>query len=145
MAGSTRFSLFLAAMAVVAAGCDTQDPFATPTQPFTPVSATETFSGTMNRNGAVTYPFGTSASGFVTATLSVLGADSGSPDSTVTLGVALGTWNGATCQIVIANDRAVQGTVVTGQASAAGSLCLRTYDIGALVGTAAYEVQINHP
>jgi len=144
MAGFSRMSLLLLLLAG-AAGCDTQDPFATPTQPYTPLSATETFSGTMNRNGAATFAFGTTGTGYITATVSVLGADSGNPDSAVTLGVALGTWNGATCQIVIANDRAAQGHVVTGQTSTAGSFCVRAYDNGNLVGTAAYELQVTHP
>ena len=106
----------------------------------TTTTVTETFSGTLTKNGAVTHTFVSGAAGTVTATLSLL-----SPDASTPIGLSLGTWNGATCAIVLANDKAIQTSVVTGNVSAVGSLCARVYDVGNLSAPASYEIQIVHP
>jgi ABC-type nitrate/sulfonate/bicarbonate transport system permease component len=125
---------------LLAAGCgDDTTTSTTPTTP-TPVTVVETFSGTLNRNGGVTHTFATGASGTVTATLTAV-----SPDSALVLGLSLGTWNGVACQVVLASDKAVQGAVVTGVVSSTGNLCVRLYDVGNIVGTTTYEVQVVHP
>ncbi|MFN8062813.1 MAG: hypothetical protein U0Q12_26920 [Vicinamibacterales bacterium] len=113
----------------------------TPTSPTTttPVSVTDVFSGTVNRNGANSHSFTVASSGTVTATLSSV-----TPDSALVLGFALGTWNGTGCQVVIASDKAAQGTNVVGTASTAGSLCVRIYDVGNVVDPVSYEVQVVH-
>ena len=115
----------------------------TPTAPTVPdvVTTTETFSGSININGAATHSFFTTVTGTVTATLTVL-----DPAETVTIGMSMGTWNGVTCAIVLANDKAVLTSVVTGTVStSAGSLCVRVYDVGSFVGPTNYEVQVVHP
>lgn len=131
-------ALVIAATALVA--CDSQDPFEIPTSPSAPTIVTERFNGTLTRNGAQTHPFQTQASGTVTATLKIL-----VPDNTVRVGLALGTWNGTACNIVIAKDDAVETSVVTGAVSALGSLCVRIYDVGALAATTEYEIEVAHP
>lgn len=110
------------------------------TDPTPTTSTTEVFTGTINRNGAATHTFTTTRSGSVTATLSSL-----RPDNTIAIGLSLGTWNGEACQTVIARDRAVVGNVVIGTASSAGTLCVRVYDVGALVAPTKYEVQVVRP
>jgi hypothetical protein len=126
--------------------CDSGNDAGVPTAPTPSPPVTETFSGTVNRNGGVTHNFTTSASGTVTATLTTLG-----PDSTATLGMSLGTVsaavNGTTCQAVLTNDQSTQGTIITGGVSALGSLCVRAYDTGAITaGTPfTYEITIVHP
>jgi hypothetical protein len=131
--------LVLALAAFGAAGCD--DETDTPTTPDTPApTVTESFSGTLNRNGAVTFSFSVSASGQVTATLVELSS------STVPVSLILGNWNGTTCQVVLANDNAVQGTFVTGAMSAAGSLCVRLSDAsGNLEAGVIFKVDVVHP
>src|SRR5690349_19928982 len=101
-------SVLMLILALAACGNDT-------TTPTTPTTVTETFSGTVNQNGAVTHTFTTTTSGTVTATLTTLG-----PDSTFVMGMSIGTWNGANCQLVLTNDSATQGTVITGGTSALG-------------------------
>jgi hypothetical protein len=134
------FVTFAVILAVAAAACGGDDPPPIPTAPTGPTSVTVSFNGTVSRNGANTHPFTTDA-GIVTATISVL-----SPDSTAIIGFTLGTWNGISCQTVIANDRATQGTPVIGTASGSGDLCIRLYDAtGELAGPTAYEVQVVHP
>lgn len=128
---------FVAVLALAACG---DDPFEIPTNPDPAVPVTVTFSGTVNRNGAATHTFNTGASGTVTATLTLLAADDGT-----TISVALGTFNGSACQLVITKDDAVQGSVVTGAVSALGSLCVRISDLGTLAQAADYEIQVSHP
>lgn len=119
------------------AGCGGANNFVPPVGA-TPVPVTETFTDIIERNGAKTYPFVAQAGGTVQASLTAV-----SPD--VVLGVSLGTWNGLACQIIIANDKAVVGTVVTGTASAIGNLCARVYDVGSVSVATEYTLSIFHP
>jgi hypothetical protein len=134
-------ALAVLALAVVTSACG-DDPVVTPPTTPTPTTTTETFSGTVNRNGAVTHSFSSQASGTVTATLTTV-----APDSALIIGLSLGTWNGAVCQIVLANDVATQGTTVTGGVSSFGSLCVRVYDVGNISATqpVSYELTVVHP
>lgn len=139
---STRVNPALLALvlpAMLAAGCDSTT---TPTNSDTsvqPVSITETFQGTVAVNGAATFSFGVNAVGTVTATYKSI-----SPTSGATMGLALGIWNGASCGIVIANDNAIINSTVIGNASAAGTLCVRAYDVGRLSATQTVELSITH-
>lgn len=127
----------LVVCAALLAGCGGTNNIAPPTGA-TPLPVTETFTDTIERNGARTYPFVAQAGGTVQAALTSV-----SPD--VLLGVSLGTWNGLACQVIIANDKAAVGTVVTGTASAIGNLCARVYDVGAVSGPTEYTLQVFHP
>jgi hypothetical protein len=129
-----------AAVAVLAlSGCG-DDPFETPTNPSPPTIVTETFNGVVSRNGAQAHTFSTQASGTVTATLKFL-----VPDNTVKMGFALGTWNGSSCQLVIAKTDAVESTSIVGAVSALGSLCVYIHDVGNLVNPTEYEIEVAHP
>jgi hypothetical protein len=129
----------LIAMTAGAAACGSNDT-TTPTTPTTtPVSITETYTGTVAVNGAASFSFGVTAAGAVTATYKSM-----APATGATMGLALGIWNGASCNIVIANDNAIVNTTVIGQASAAGTLCVRAYDIGKLTGVQTVELSITH-
>lgn len=122
-----------------AAACDedTQTPN-TPSNP-TP-TVTESFIGTLNKNGAQTFSFTVSTTGQVTATLAELSS------SAVPVSLSLGNWNGTTCQVVLANDNSVQGTFVTGTMSASGNLCLRLSDAsGNLEAAVTFKVDVVHP
>ena len=132
-----RYLICVALVGVLAACSD--DP-TTPTNPTPAPTVTETFSGTVNRNGAVTHNFTTEASGTTTVTLTTLG-----PDSALIIGMSLGTSNGSTCTLVITKDNATQGTVVTGGVSSLGSLCVRIYDVGNIVDPITYEITVVHP
>jgi hypothetical protein len=125
----------------LAAGCggDIQT-LTTPTAAATIV--TDTFTGTVTRNGATSHPFpiASSAGGNVTAVLKAL-----SPDATATVGMSLGTWNGTGCQAVISNDRATVASAILGSATSTGTLCVRIFDVGSLNEPQDYEVQVEHP
>jgi hypothetical protein len=134
-------SLFLLVVAGVSAGCGNNDEALFGPTPVIPDPTTVVVSGSISRNGAFTHPFVSQSFGTVQATLLSL-----APDPEVSVGVALGTWNGAACQVIIANDRALVGTSVVGNVSSVGTLCLRVYDAaGTLPGTVSFDVQIVHP
>jgi hypothetical protein len=123
---------------LAAAGCDSGTDLTTPTVPGT--TTTETFPGSLTVNGAVTWQFASSSRGSVSATLTSVG-----PDSAAVIGFGIGTWNGSSCQILIANDAATQGANVLGTVSGVGNLCLRVYDAGKLTAPATYSVDVTHP
>jgi hypothetical protein len=128
----------LAGIAAGAAGCGSTT--TTPTTPTpTPVTITETFTGTVTVGGAASFSFGVTAAGSITATYKSM-----SPASSAAMGLALGVWNGSSCNIVIANDNAIVNSTVIGNASAAGTLCVRAYDIGKLTATQTVELSITH-
>jgi len=126
--------------ALLVAGCD-NGPIVTPT-PIGP-SVTQTFTGSLTRNGGDTHQFSSLSRGTITATLTSV-----NPDSSLAIGVSLGTWNISTssCQIILANDNATVGTGVTGSVSGVGDLCLRVYDAKGNVTTSQnYSVDVVHP
>ena len=137
--------LVIASIATLAgAGCGS-DPTTT-TNP-TPTTVTDTFSGDLSQNGAQTFPFVASTLGTVTVTLTTV-----TPDSTVPIGMSLGTWAAATgsCAVgpVFSNDTAVQGTVITATVSNAANLCARIYDPGKAASTAfpvGFTITVVHP
>lgn len=127
------------AAAVLPAGCGDDGPV-TPTQPSTPPpTVTTEFSGTLTVNGAATHPFVTGRSGQITVTLTEL-----APNSAAVIGVSLGTWNGVTCQTVLANDNATQAAQIIGNAGNAGNFCVRVYDVGRLAAPTTYALAVVH-
>lgn len=133
------FRALVLSIAALGAGCSGEiDDL--PTTP-DPVEVTETFSGTININGAATHNVFTSATGTVTATLTSLGDNA--PEK---IGFAMGTLAGATCSLIMTNDNAVTTTVLQGTVSTlGGSLCVRVYDVGALTESVSYTMVVSHP
>jgi hypothetical protein len=131
----------LALASFASAGCGDDSP-TTPTTPTTPapVTVTETFSGELRVNGAATYPFIVISAGTTTVQLTAV-----DPGGSPSFGLSLGTWNGAACQVVIANDSATLNSTVTGNVSAATTLCARVYDAGRLTGPLTYTISVVHP
>jgi hypothetical protein len=131
-------SIIVAGAASAAAACGSDNIF-NPTPGTPPVAITEPFDGTVTVNGASTQPFTVSTIGRVDAKIVAL-----SPDDTVTVGLSLGTWNGAACALTITNDAAVLNTTVTGTAQTIGQFCARVYDVGKLSATTTYTIQVTH-
>lgn len=126
---------------MVTAGCGEDTP-TSPDDPDDPVIMTETFSGTLTRNGAVTHDFEATAPGEMSATITSL-----SPDATAIVGFGIGLWNGTVCDLSrgLVRDQASQTTVIYGSVNARGSLCVRIYDVGRLVNPTDYEITVAHP
>jgi len=125
------------ALAVMPACSD--DTPSIPTTP-TPDPVTETFSGSINPNGAATHTFAGSTAGSITATLTAVG-----PDDTTVLGFSLGLWNGSSCTTVTANDAASQNSILYGTLSTSAIACVRVYDVGRLTENSTYEITVVHP
>jgi hypothetical protein len=122
-----------------AAGCEDVNP-TDPSDPDPPPTLTDTFTGTLNRNGAATFNFTVQGAGSVTLVLTKV-----LPDNTVAVGLAIGTWNGITCAIVLSNDNAVETSAVIGQAGGVGQLCVRIYDVGKIEDRIDFELSVVHP
>jgi hypothetical protein len=129
----------VAALACTGAACDDE----TPNNPVGPApTITETFNGSIGANGSAMHNFTTAAAGPVTATLRTIGSD-----NRLVVSFQLGNWTGAACSIVLGNDAATGGHVLSGTMTGAGTLCLRVADVGNIPAgaAAAYSVEVVHP
>lgn len=137
---SLMLRLLVVPIAAVAFGCS-GDINNLPTTP-DPVFVTDTFTGTLNVNGAATHNVFTGATGAVSATLTSLGEN-----APAKVGFSMGTLGSTSvCTAVITNDNAVVTSALTGTVSTlAGSLCVRIYDVGALTGSVDYTFTVSHP
>src|SRR5262249_11980135 len=133
----------LALVALAGAGCSNNDTPTTPVGPTVPEITEPDFTGTLTINGGVTTNFSVTSTGTVTAILNTLEP---SKDGTLSIGLALGTWNGTSCQLVagLFNDNTGLGSGVAGFANAAGNLCARVYDVGKLTEPVSFAVTIKH-
>jgi hypothetical protein len=131
--------LAIVLLSVVAAACDDDTPI-TPTTPTVP--KTESFSGVVTQNGSQTHNFDAGAAGAVTAVLKSIGSD-----NTLVVSFALGTWTGSACSIVLANDAATGGAILTGTMTGIGTLCARVGDVGNIPAGpgVAYTIEVVHP
>jgi hypothetical protein len=125
-----------AALTTAACGDDGPDP---PSNPTTPVVVTETFPGVLNPNGGRTHQFNADRAGDVIASLTSL-----APNPDVVIGLGIGTWNGVSCSIIIANDNAKLNVGIIGSATGTGAFCVRVYDVGNLTGLVDYAVTVQH-
>ncbi len=144
-----RALLLVPMLGLVACGSNNSS---TPTTPSTlPTVLTETFTGTLVKNAAYTHPFAVTDAGNVSVFL-ITSVDPAHPENNaIPIGVSLGTWNGVSCAIVIARDNVTPVSAddatkghVDGQATAAGNLCVRVYDVGSVPGSSNYELLIDH-
>jgi hypothetical protein len=87
--------------------------------------------------------------GTLTLGQALVGATSGASwvneevTSTV-VGLALGTWSGTTCTIVLANDISGTGSLVSGVVQSAGTLCARVYDVGRILVPVDFTIEVTH-
>ena len=132
-------ALVAVALATGATACD--DPGPTAPVIDTPVveNITETYTGVLARNGAVTFPFAVSAAGTATATLtSVL-------PNTIAVGLTMGTWNGVSCVAVISTGNATEFSQMVGSTGSSGTLCMRIHDVGRLSAPVTFTIAVVHP
>ncbi len=130
----------LVALALAASACGGNSDTTTTTPAPSTATVTETFTGTLTTNGAITHPFTVTGVGSVNAVLTTL-----TPDTTKPVGLSMGTWNGSICQILLANDASIQGSVVIGQATTSGNFCVRIYDAsGTVAQPQTYTIEVTH-
>ena len=137
--GLNRRLFAILLLAGVAAGCDDDIP-TTPITPTLPI--TETFTGQVAQSGSTTHNFSTSRGGAIVATLKALGED-----NSLVISFSLGTWTGSGCLVVLANDAATSGAILTGTMTGAGTLCTRVGDVGNISAgaTVPYTIEVTHP
>lgn len=112
-----------------------------PIVPTPPVgSVTDTYSGTLSKNGAFTHAFSISSLGSITA-----GIVSLAPNASQIVGFQLGVWNGTSCTASSSTDVATTGSSITLTASSAGIVCVRLYDVGFIDTPVLYQLQVVHP
>jgi hypothetical protein len=109
----------LLAVLLVSGACDNGD---IPTEP-DPPTVTETYTGTVIRNGSQIHSFIATARGRVTATLTAV-EPAGSP----AIGFSMGTWDGTICTAVLTNNAALVSSELTGAIVGISSLCIRLFD-----------------
>jgi hypothetical protein len=135
----------LVAVAVLTMGACSNDTLSSLTTPTNPTIFTDTFTGTLSQNGSFTHSFTTASLGAVTVSIVSL-----APNSSQIVGLSLGVWNGSACSTSpqtggSSSDTATTGSSITLNASAAGSLCVRLYDVGFITAPVLYSLQVTHP
>ena len=135
----------LVTVAVLSMGACSNDTLSSLTTPTNPTIFTDTFTGTLSQNGSFTHSFTTASLGAVTVTIVSL-----SPNTSQIVGLSLGVWNGSACSTSpqtggSSSDTATTGSSITLNASAAGSLCVRLYDVGFITAPVLYTLQVTHP
>jgi hypothetical protein len=139
-------SFFVLGSAVMLPSCGEDTP--TSPGPVPPTMVTDTFSGSINKNGAASHRFTALAAGTVTSTLTAVGPDAvGADGAALVVGFGVGLWSGTACTISpgSAQDRAVQSSVLYANVNAPGELCVRVFDVGNVTDSIDYTVTVVHP
>jgi ABC-type Fe3+-hydroxamate transport system substrate-binding protein len=126
-------------IATLAMGACSNDTLTNPVT-VTPCPCTDSFSGTLSKSGAFTHTFTITNLGAVTATIVSL-----APNTAQIVGLQLGVWNGVSCTAASSSDTASTGSAITLNASSAGVLCVRLYDVGFITDPVLYQMQVVHP
>jgi hypothetical protein len=130
----------LAALTALAGACGSTTTVVQPT----PITVNESFQGTLIPASAGVFTFtSTLTGGTVVATLTTLG-----PDSTKTVGLSIGTFNGAVCTVILDNPAATQGFSFNATSSSVGTYCVRIYDNGSTSADNVpytFSITVSHP
>jgi hypothetical protein len=127
-------------------GCGSSSSGSTLTTPTPPATlATDTFTGSIEQDGTVVYPFTVTSSGYGL----LAGYTSISPSSVSALGLGIGNWDPSTstCSLNVSqNDTGRSGSTAVSGTPGSGNYCLRIYDAGNIPAgvTASYTVQVQH-
>lgn len=143
-----RTSLFVAALTGVLCTPACDDNNTTVIAPTPPPSITETISGNLTPFSARIHFFQVQNPGPVTASLTALAEPDPDPDpdNLTRVGLDIGTGVGTACQVVVSRTDVFQTQGVAGSATAAGTLCVRIYDVGdtGLPAKVDYTITITH-
>jgi hypothetical protein len=132
-------SLVAVAMAGLLASCGGSGSTpATPTA--TPVTLTDVFTGTLAATASMSFQFGITTQGAITATLTTF-----SPQTTITMGFGIGQPVNGVCTLISGayTESAKMGYVLSGTITT-GSYCVVLYDIGNMQGNNDFVITIVH-
>ena len=142
-----RASCALAAVIAVMSGvgCSGGSSGTTPVTGPTPTLVTETFTGSISRNGQAVHSFVVSSSG----NQLLAGFTSISPSSITSLGLGIGSWDTAssTCGLNQSqSDTAKVGSTAVSGTANSGNYCVRAYDGGNIPDNTpvTYTIQVQH-
>jgi hypothetical protein len=128
-----RASVAAALLAVVLAACsDSSSPAPTP------ISTTETFTGTLLPLQKAIHPYTVKAAGSVTTTLSAL-------SGAATIAMVVGTWDGTTCTVGGRAENVMTGGFFLTDVPSPQNMCTLVYDVGSIGTSATYTVTVIHP
>ena len=128
----------LLSIAILAMGACSNNPIVPPS-PLGPF--TDTYSGTLSKNGAFTHAFSITSLGSITACDHLARAER-QPDRGLPV---CGVWNGTSCTASSSTDVATTGSSITLTASSAGIVCVRLYDVGFVDDPVLYQLQVVYP
>jgi hypothetical protein len=125
-----------ALLAVAVSSCSNP----TSTTPTTvPATITDTFSGTLAQGSTAAWNFTVGGSGTITITLVSL-----APQSTITMGVGVGSPGTSGCSITSSQENVRVGAPIQGTLSA-GAYCVALYDLGNMTAANTYTLTVLHP
>ncbi len=137
------------ATAIVASACKNNDPQTDPgTTTPSQFIVTETFNGTVFKNGAASYSFSVAGAGTITVTLKTLTDTVNSGGVAPNVGMSLGSWDGTSCSVQtgVFTDNASVGATISGTVQGAGVLCARVYDPSNFITNPLfYTIVVTHP
>ena len=131
----TRAALACASMLFVSACASTT----TPTTSTSGLQVSESFSGTLPQGGSASDNFTVATDGTITITLVSL-----TPQTTITMGLGIGTPSAATCVVTQSQENLKVGTPISGTLTA-GVYCVELYDLGNMTGPDTYSLTVMHP
>ena len=131
----TRASLACASLLFVSACASTT----TPTTSTPSLQVSDSFSGTLAQGGSASNNFTVLNGGTITITLVSL-----SPQTTITMGLGIGTPSAATCVVNQSQENVKVGTPLSGTLTA-GTYCVELYDLGNMTGPDTYALTVMHP
>jgi len=138
---AARFvAVFTALVASIACGGGT-----TPTEPTAPAPVyelkTSTFPGKLTTGGTVGFPFTVVNPGAINLSITEL-----APVSTLTMGLALGSWDASTsiCTQQVSTSQATINAVYTANPSAPGEYCVGIYDVGNVQVSTDFTLKVTY-
>ena len=117
----------------------------TPTEPTAPAPVyelkTSTFPGTVTTGGSVGFPFTVVNPGDISLSIIEL-----APVSTLTMGLALGSWDAAasTCTQQLTTNTATLNVVFSASPSAPGEYCVGIFDIGNVQVSSDFTLKVTY-
>ena len=133
-----HFAAGITAIALAASACGSETPTTPSESAATPT--TQTFSSSVQRNGATSRSFTTDEQGAITVTLTSLGVDG------LSMGLGLGLSDSATGQCLLTYSVVTStyaGRAISVKADA-GQYCVVVYDVGEVSNVTSFEVTVTH-
>ena len=138
---AARFAaVFVALVASIACGAAPTEPTPTPPAPVYELK-TSTFTGKVTTGGSAGFPFTVVNPGDISLSITEL-----APVGTLTMGLALGSWDAAasTCTQQLTTNTATVNVVFAANPSAPGEYCVGIFDIGNVQVSSDFALKVTY-